>query len=383
MPDTLVHMTEYRHLRSIWQHGLLPGGGNVVGSKQRDMNHFLPINGLLLSHEHIRPTANVILVLSKTTLEQHPELMEHFCLSKNRYYLTKDVIPSGLFSLAWDVRNNCCAPTKLWDVPTSTPAMSVSDEPYLRFYSQFYCEVLRLVGKGHDKFKAETRRLAFKNIKIREVEAWRDEAVEKLERGQLHGQTKLCAETWLNFLSVDDEWKDSETNLRRLKKRSLSETTEEEGEDLIDLDDDDMDVDADIPAEDDDDIQVINALDETMMDDLAEARQKGIWVKKGTAKKEESDIPDQSSAVASSSSAVKQETEQSKRTWSSRARSRTPSRTVLKKADRRVSRSPICRKRSIMIHSLRSARPHERGKSSAMQGKLRSPPLNTFIALKR
>ena len=84
---------------------------------------------------------------------------------------------------------------------------------------------------------------------------------------QLHGQTKLFAETWLNFLSVDDEWKDSETNLRRLKKRSLSETTEEEGEDLIDLDDDDMDVDADIPAEDDDDIQVINALDETMMMD--------------------------------------------------------------------------------------------------------------------
>ena len=142
--------------------------------------------------------------------------------------------------------------------------MSVSDEPYLRFYSQFYCEVLRLVGKGYDKFKAETRRLAFKNIKIREVEAWRDEAVEKLERSQLHGQTKLFAETWLNFLAVDDEWKDSETNLRRLKKRSLSETTEEEGEDLIDLDDDDMDVDADIPAEDDD-IQVINALDETMM----------------------------------------------------------------------------------------------------------------------
>ena len=35
----------------------------------------------------------------------------------------------------------------------------------------------------------------------------------------------------------------------------------------------------------------------------------------------------------SSSSAVKQETEQSTRTWSSRARSRTPSRTVLKKAD--------------------------------------------------
>ena len=53
MPDTLVHMTEYRHLRSILQYGLLPGGGNIAGNKQRNMNHFLPINGLLLSHEHI------------------------------------------------------------------------------------------------------------------------------------------------------------------------------------------------------------------------------------------------------------------------------------------------------------------------------------------
>ena len=124
----------------------------------------------------------------------------------------------------------------------------------------------------------------------------------------------------------------------------MSETTGEEGEDLINLDDEDdeMDVDADILAEDDDDIQVINALDETMMDDLAEARQKGTWVKKGAVKKEESDIPDKSSAAASSSSAVKQETEQSARTWSSRARSRTPSRTVLKKADRApgTTRSP-------------------------------------------
>ena len=35
--------------------------------------------------------------------------------------------------------------------------------------------------------------------------------------------------------------------MRRLKKRSLSETTEEEGDDLIDVDDDDdMEVDADI-----------------------------------------------------------------------------------------------------------------------------------------
>ena len=146
---TSLGMTEYRHLRSILQYGVLPGGGNITGNKQRNMNHFIPINGLLLSHEHIRQTANVVLVKSKTTLEQHPEI--NFCLSKNGYYLTKDVIPSGLFSLAWDVRNNNCASTKLWGVPSSTPAMSVEDEPYLRFYSQFFCEILRLVGKGHDK----------------------------------------------------------------------------------------------------------------------------------------------------------------------------------------------------------------------------------------
>ena len=200
------------------------------------------------------------------------------------------------------------------------------------------------MGRGHGKFKAETRKLAFKNVKIRKVEAWREEAAAKLDRRQLHGHTKLLAKTWLNFLVVDDEWKDSETNLRWLKKRSLSETTEEEGEDLINLEeeDDEMDVDADIPADDDDEVQVMDTLDETMMDDLAEARQKGTWVKKGSAKKEESDIPDEPSAAASSSSAVKQETGNSSRTWSSRARSRTPSRTVLKKADRTpgTTRSP-------------------------------------------
>ena len=118
-------MTEYRHVRSIQQYGLLPGGGNTAGNKQRNMNHFLPIDGLLVSYEHIRPTANVALVLSKTTLEKHPELMEDFSLSKNGYFLTKAVIPAGLFSLAWDIRNNCCLSTKLWDVPDSTPAMSV------------------------------------------------------------------------------------------------------------------------------------------------------------------------------------------------------------------------------------------------------------------
>ena len=364
MPDTLVHMTEYRHIRSIQQYGLLPGGGNTAGNKQRNMNHFLPIDGLLVSYEHIRPTANVALVLSKATLEQHPELMENFSLSKNGYFLTKDVIPAGLFSLAWDIRNNCCLSNKLWDIPDSTPAMSVPDEPYLRFYSQLYCEVLRLVGKGHNKFKIETRRLAFKNIKIREVEAWRNEA----DRHQLHGMSKLHTETWLNFLSLDDEWKDAETNRRRLKKRSLSETTEEEGDDLIDVDDDDddMEVDADIPAEDDDDVQVVSTLDETMLDDLAEARQKGTWVKKGTVKKDESDMPDDPSAAASSSSAVKKEEVQSTRVWSSRARSRTPSRTVLKKADhapgmartpsegRRVSAEEAC--------DLPSAGSHQRRK---------------------
>ena len=175
MPDTLVHMTEYRHVRSIKQYGLLPGGVSTAGNKQRNMNHFLPIDGLLVSYEH---------------------------------------------------------------------------------------------------------------------------------------------------------------NMRRLKKRSLSETTEEEGDDLIDLDDDDdMEVDADIPADDDDEVQVISNLDAAMVDDLAEACQKGTWVKKGTVKKEESDMPDDPSAAASSSAAVKKEEKQSTRVWSSRARSRTPSRTVLKKAD--------------------------------------------------
>ena len=138
----------------------------------------------------------------------------------------------------------------------------------------------------------------------------------------------------LNFLSLDDDWKDEATNTRRLQKRSLSETTEEEGDDLIDVDDDDdMEVDADIPADDDDDVQVISTLDEAMVDDLTEARQKGTWVKKGTVKQEESDMPDDPPAAASSSAAVKKEEVPSTRVWSSRARSRTPSRTVLKKAD--------------------------------------------------
>ena len=74
------------------QYGLLPGGVSTAGNKQRNMNHFLPIDGLLVSYEHIRPTANVILVLSKA-LEKHPQLMEDFRLSKNGYFLTKAVIP--------------------------------------------------------------------------------------------------------------------------------------------------------------------------------------------------------------------------------------------------------------------------------------------------
>ena len=65
-------MTEYRHVRSIMQYGLLPGGVSTAGNEQRDMNHFLPIYGLLVSYEYIRPTANVILVLSKATLESIP-----------------------------------------------------------------------------------------------------------------------------------------------------------------------------------------------------------------------------------------------------------------------------------------------------------------------
>ena len=51
-------------------------------------------------------------------------------------------------------------------------------------------------------------------------------------------------------------------------------------------------------------------------------------------KEEESDTPDDPSAAASSPAAVKKEEKQSTRVGSSRARSRTPSRTVLKKADR-------------------------------------------------
>ena len=89
-------LQEFRHLRSIIQHGLLPGGGNIAGTKQRNMNHFLSIDSLLLAHEHIRPTANVALVLSKATLETHRDIQ--FCLSKNGYFLTKSVSSPLLFS---------------------------------------------------------------------------------------------------------------------------------------------------------------------------------------------------------------------------------------------------------------------------------------------
>ena len=157
-----------------------------------------------------------------------------------------------------------------------------------------------------------------------------------------------------------------------------------------------MEVDADIPADDDDEVQVISYLDAAMVDDLAEACQKGTWVKKGTVKKEESDMPDDPSAAASSSAAVKKEEKQSTRVWSSRARARTPSRTVLKKADnapgaartpsegRRVSfRFPIFRKRSTSKQPPRSVRHRGRGRSSAMQGKHRKHQLNSIIAQMR
>ena len=60
------------------------------------MSHLLPIDALLLAREHIRPTANVALVLSKATLEKNPHIQ--FCLAKNGYFMTKEPIPYGLFS---------------------------------------------------------------------------------------------------------------------------------------------------------------------------------------------------------------------------------------------------------------------------------------------
>ena len=164
--------------------------------------------------------------------------------------------------------------------------------------------------------------MAFKNVKNREIEKWRSDKQDQLDTHQLHGVSKIAvaAETWLNYLSVNDEWRDRETDLRRLKKKTLSETTEEELEDLYVIDDDDdeaddnaMEVDADIPADDADDQQVIDTLDEQMMDDLAEARdKKGVWVKKGEKKP---DIPGSSSAPStgeapSSSEAVRKEAHQ-------------------------------------------------------------------------
>ena len=205
--------------------------------------------------------------------------------------------------------------------------------------------------------------MAFKNVKNREIEKWRSDKQDQLDTHQLHGVSKIAvaAETWLNYLSVNDEWRDRETDLRRLKKKTLSETTEEELEDLYVIDDDDdeaddnaMEVDADIPADDADDQQVIDTLDEQMMDDLAEARdKKGVWVKKGEKKP---DIPGSSSAPSTgeeptSSEAVNKES--GSRTWASRARSRAPSRTVLKKANHHVepSRSPSAGRRRVAFSS--------------------------------
>ena len=104
------------------------------------MNHFLPIDGLLVSYERIRPTANVALVLSKATLEQHPELMENFSLSKNGYFLTKDVIPAGLFSLAWDTVSETiavCQPNCGISQPPHQPCQSPTSRICVSIHSSF------------------------------------------------------------------------------------------------------------------------------------------------------------------------------------------------------------------------------------------------------
>ena len=46
-----------------------------------------------------------------------------------------------------------------------------------------------------DLVNVETRKLAFKNVRIREIEKMRSE---KLDRRQLHGTQKIAAECWLN-----------------------------------------------------------------------------------------------------------------------------------------------------------------------------------------
>ena len=106
IPDSLVYMTEFRHLKSIFQNGLLPGGGNTPGAELRNVNHFLPINALLLKHERVRPTANVALVLSKATLAQNHHTQ--FCLSKNGHFLTWEAVPASTLSLAWNMRQQLC-----------------------------------------------------------------------------------------------------------------------------------------------------------------------------------------------------------------------------------------------------------------------------------
>ena len=90
----------------------------------------------------------------------------------------------------------------------------------------------------------------------------------------------------LDYLSTNTEWRDQETSFACLKKKSLSETTEEDIDEQ-DIDDEEADVDADIPA-DDDDQQVMDTLYDHMLDDLAEAWSKVVWLKKGEKK---SDIP--------------------------------------------------------------------------------------------
>lgn len=96
IPERLVHMTEFRHMA----YSLL----EEIAQEHRHVNHFLPIDSLLLKHEHIRPTANVALVLSKTTLEANRSI--RFSLSKNGYYLTREAAPARLFSCAWNLEHS-------------------------------------------------------------------------------------------------------------------------------------------------------------------------------------------------------------------------------------------------------------------------------------
>ena len=157
-----------------------------------------------------------------------------------------------------------------------------------------------------------------------------------------------------------------------------------------------MDVDADIPADedDDDDVQVISTLDAAMVDDLAEARQKGTWVKKGAVKKEKSPI---CRTILQQPHHLQQSRKKKSRaqgfgppehgherllTLSLRRLTMRRERSALHP---RVAefRFPIFRKRSTSQQRPRSVRPRERGKSSAMQGRRSKHQLSSIIAQKR